>query len=122
MGDGGGWGARLRDRARALGLTDSEVARRLDLTPRRYSSYVNETREPHFRDLLRICRALSLTPDHVLGARPVDPAEDTEQPTLAALRAMPAPARRLALAAVEAMAKEAAPVEARCGKAPGGIA
>ena len=41
-----GFGERLRARAKELGLTDSEVARRTGLTQRRNSNYVNETVEP----------------------------------------------------------------------------
>ena len=70
-----GWGDRLRERGRALGLSDSEVARRLGLSQRRYSSYVNETREPSFNDLLRICEVLGTTPDYVLGAGAPDEAD-----------------------------------------------
>lgn len=68
-----GWGERIRARARELGLTDAAVARLLDLPQRRYSSYVNETREPDFATLLRVCQALRTTPDAVLGVGPHAP-------------------------------------------------
>lgn len=61
------WGERLRGRAKELGLTDADVARRLGLTQGRYSTYVNMTREPDFATLVRICKALQTTPDEVLG-------------------------------------------------------
>lgn len=98
------WGERLRSRARELGMSDSEVARRLGLTQRRYSSYVNQTREPSFADLLRICAVLSTTPDVILGVVPPDPAEHTARRALAALEAMPEERRWLAATVLEAMA------------------
>ena len=61
------WGERLRLRARELGLTDAEVARRLGLAQGRYSAYVNMAREPDLALFLRICQALGTTPDVILG-------------------------------------------------------
>ncbi len=62
-----GLGERLRLRARTLGLTDTEVARRLGLSQGRYSNYVNEVVEPDLGTLVRIARTLGLTADEVLG-------------------------------------------------------
>ena len=62
-----GMGARLRARARELGLSDSEVARRLDLSQPRYANYVNDTNEPDLATFVRICRALGTSPDKVLA-------------------------------------------------------
>ena len=61
------WGDRLRARARELGLTDVEVARRLGLAQGRYSAYVNGLREPNLSLFVRICQVLGTTPDVVLG-------------------------------------------------------
>lgn len=61
------WGDRLRARAKELGLTDADVARRLGLTQGRYSTYVNMTREPDFATFARMCKALQTSPDEVLG-------------------------------------------------------
>ena len=61
------WGERLRARAKELGLTDADVARRLGITQGRYSTYVNMTREPDFATFSRMCKALQTTPDEVLG-------------------------------------------------------
>lgn len=102
--DASGWGERLRARGRELGLSDSEVARRIGMTQRRYSSYVNMTREPNFGDLLRICGGLGITPDWVLGVGQVEPADDAARRALAALTRMPAAHRTLAVAALEGMA------------------
>jgi transcriptional regulator with XRE-family HTH domain len=60
-------GERLRERARDLGLTDSEVARRLDLDQRRYQHYVVGRSAPNFSTFIRICRALATTPSALLG-------------------------------------------------------
>jgi len=57
---------RLRERARQLELSDAEVARRAGLSERRYGHYVRGVREPDFGTLLRICRALDLTPNDLL--------------------------------------------------------
>ena len=57
---------RLRERARQLGLSDAEVARRIGLEERRYGHYVRGAREPDFATLLRICSVLDLTPNELL--------------------------------------------------------
>lgn len=60
-------GERLQARARELGLSDAEVARRLGLAQGRYSNYANGVREPDFATFIRICNELSITPNEVLG-------------------------------------------------------
>ena len=57
---------RLRERARQLGLSDAEVARRSGLAERRYGHYVRGKREPDFATLLRICAVLDVAPDDLL--------------------------------------------------------
>lgn len=111
--DAGSWGDRLRERARALGLTDSEVARRVGMTQRRYSSYVNMTREPAFGDLLRICEGLGVTPDFVLGVGKPDAVNDDLRRARTALERMSAAQRMLALAALDGMADAAGRQEVR---------
>jgi transcriptional regulator with XRE-family HTH domain len=121
-----GLGERLRQRARELGLTDSEVARRLGLSQARYANYVNDKREPDFRTFLNICRILSTSPNRLLGfhetdrptglsdcAPPLFPSAD--RPTSAdetailrdriraAAEAMAAPALRTAAAVMDAL-------------------
>ena len=65
-----GFGERLRARAKELGLTDSEVARRSGLSQRRYSNYVNDTVEPDLGTLARIVHTLGVTADQALGLAP----------------------------------------------------
>lgn len=62
-----GLGEKLRQRARELGLSDTEVARRLGLSQSRYANYVVDKREPDLATLTRICRVLGTTPDLLLG-------------------------------------------------------
>lgn len=74
----GSIGQQLRRRARELELSDAEVARRADLSPRRYSNYVKDDREPDFDTLLKICEVLGCRPDYLfgLGDAPSPAAED----------------------------------------------
>lgn len=60
-------GKQLRARARQLGLSDAEVARRAGLGERRYGHYVTGTREPDLATLLKICSVLGTTPNQLLG-------------------------------------------------------
>ena len=49
-----------------MGLSDSEIARRLGLSQARYYNYVSDTAEPDLGTLVRICRVLGTSPDEVL--------------------------------------------------------
>lgn len=60
-------GQRLRSRAKELGFSNAEVARRAGLSERRYGFYVTGDREPDLSTLLRICKVLSTTPNVLLG-------------------------------------------------------
>ena len=62
-----GFGQRLRARAKELGLSDTAVAERLDMSQQRYANYVRDVSEPDFETLVRICRALAVTSDQILG-------------------------------------------------------
>ena len=62
-----GLGKVLRDKATALGLSDSEVARRLGLSQARYHNYVVEVTEPDLATFVRICRTLCVSPNEALG-------------------------------------------------------
>lgn len=78
-----GLGEKLRQRARALGLSDTEVARRLGMSQARYANYVSDKREPDLRTLAEICRILAISPNHLLSfARPdtVTGLEESGQP------------------------------------------
>ena len=57
---------RIRERARVLGLSDAEVARRAGLSERRYGYYATGEREPNLASLIRICEVLAATPNDLL--------------------------------------------------------
>lgn len=76
-----GFGERLRERARQLGMSDAEVARRAGLGERRYAHYVADTREPDLTTLVKISRILDVTPNELLGIAD-DGAEQTERDKL----------------------------------------
>ena len=57
----------LRDRAKELGITNSEVARRAALGEQRYGNYVTGLREPDLATLVRIAEALETSPNRLLG-------------------------------------------------------
>lgn len=62
-----GMGARMKARARELGLSDTKVAERAGLAQTRYAAYAVDKYEPDLGTLLRICRVLQLTPNDLLG-------------------------------------------------------
>lgn len=64
------FGEKLQRRARELGLSDAEVARRVGLGQSRYANYLAGTREPDFGTLAKICRVLNLTPNILLEFDP----------------------------------------------------
>lgn len=59
----------MKQRAAELDLNDAEVARRAEISARRYSNYVNEKREPDYKLLLKICKILETSPDYILGTK-----------------------------------------------------
>lgn len=60
------FGTNLRLRARELGLTDAEVARRVGISERRYGFYVTGDRQPDLATLLRIADILQADVDRLL--------------------------------------------------------
>ena len=112
-----GFGERLRARAKELGLTDSEVARRLDLSQARYSHYVNGVHEPDLPTLVRIAQVLDISTDRALGVE-APPADDELGPLRARIAAaaarMDAFTLRAAVGLVEAIVQ--APSRTRATK------
>lgn len=99
----------MKARARELGLTDAEVARRLGLSQSRYSAYVNGKREPDLATLRRICGVLRTTPDALLGMAEDQPTEDLVlSSAIAALKAMEPHRRELAASILRVMASHPA--------------
>jgi len=60
------FGRNLRRRARELGFTDAEVARRVGISERRYGFYVTGDREPDLATLIRIADVLQADADRLL--------------------------------------------------------
>lgn len=61
-----GLGERLRARARELGWSDAEVARRVGLAQTRYANYVTDRHEPDLATLMRICTVLGTSASDLL--------------------------------------------------------
>lgn len=105
-----GVGEILRQRAQELGLTDSEVARRVGISQSRYANYVKDAREPDYTTLVRICRVLGTTPNAVLGFAASIPLEDeaerSRQRIAAAVAVMQPDTLRRAAALMEALLAE----------------
>jgi len=60
-------GGRLAARARELGLSNAEVARRAGLSERRFGNYATDTREPDLQTLTTLARVLAISTDELLG-------------------------------------------------------
>jgi transcriptional regulator with XRE-family HTH domain len=58
---------KLRARADAMGITQADLARRMDLDPRRVGHYMTGLREPDFQTLARLVRVLDTTSDALIG-------------------------------------------------------
>jgi transcriptional regulator with XRE-family HTH domain len=78
---------RIRERARELGLSDAEVARRAGLSERRYGYYATGEREPNLATLLRICEVLAGTPNDLLIAEGKPPPQSGRDRSLARISA-----------------------------------
>jgi transcriptional regulator with XRE-family HTH domain len=101
-------GKRLKARARSLKMTDADVARRVGVSQPRYANYVSDTNEPDLNTFVRICKALSTTPDEVLGV--VEIASQSESDLLnarvsAATAFMDLSRLRIAAALLDTLAK-----------------
>lgn len=57
----------LKARTQAMGLSQVELARRLDLDPRRVGHYMTGLREPDLATLGRLARALDASSDALIG-------------------------------------------------------
>lgn len=58
---------RLRERAKQLGISNAEAARRVGLDERRYAHYASGRREPDLATLKSIAEGLGTTPNWLLG-------------------------------------------------------
>ncbi|MGI4799047.1 MAG: helix-turn-helix domain-containing protein [Janthinobacterium lividum] len=70
-----GLGDRLRVRARELGWSDTEVARRVGIGQTRYANYVTNRHEPDLATFARICSVLGASASAMLGQAASEPDE-----------------------------------------------
>lgn len=109
------FGQNLRRRARELGFSDAEVARRSNIEVRRYGHYVTGLREPHLALLLKICAVLHISPNEALGweadsaspqgRRPKDPFDRLKRRLMAAANHMSERELSIAVRQIEALKK-----------------
>lgn len=78
---------KLKERAVQLGLSNAEVARRADLTERRYGHYASGDREPDLATMVRIARVLQSSPNELVGFDATRVEEGPRQLLLARLMA-----------------------------------
>ena len=108
-----GLGQRLRERARELGLADATVAERLGLSQQRYHNYTSDQTEPDYETLVRICRALAIEPNVVLGfstlRAEMDEGAALQARITAAAGTMALPTLRVTAAVVDTLAREHKP-------------
>jgi transcriptional regulator with XRE-family HTH domain len=80
-----GFGERVRQRARELGLNDSALARRVGIETSKFGKYLRDTHEPDYPTLLQICAALDVTPNDLLLASVTDAAPTERQRLLSSI-------------------------------------
>lgn len=61
------FGERLRARIGDLQISEAEAARKIGISARRFSYYLNNEREPDYDLLLKICKVFKITPDYLFG-------------------------------------------------------
>lgn len=107
-----GFPERLRERAKALGISNAEAARRAGLDERRYAHYISGRSETDLSTLVRIAEALGTTPNWLLG---VDEMEDTDPEKAALVSRFAHAARLLSARDVEMLVIQAEAVAKREG-------
>lgn len=97
----------LRRRAEELGISNAEVARRADLTERRYGNYVSGRREPDLATLIRVAGVLQTSPDVLLGLGPSgkSKADLLRDKVMSAMSALGPTDREVVAACAEAIVK-----------------
>lgn len=58
---------RLKEARDGAGMSQKEVADAVGVTPSAYANYEQGTREPAFKVLVKICEALDISADYLLG-------------------------------------------------------
>ncbi|WP_332713829.1 helix-turn-helix domain-containing protein [Pelagibacterium mangrovi] len=99
----------LRKRAKQLGISNAEAARRCGLSERRYAHYVQGIREPNLATLVKIARFLGTTPNHLLGIDDFLPLDERAQlldKLTTAAQALPKTQLAIVLTQVEALVSQ----------------
>ena len=106
-----GLGRRLKDRARELGWSDAEVARRLDIAQTRYANYVTDRHEPDLKTLIQICGVLGMDVKTLLDQDPAgfQPLDRLRQRIAASCQAMDEATLRVAVEVMDALAARPRP-------------
>lgn len=61
------FGARIKNMRKSLGLTQADLAKKIGVTKQAITTYETGIREPSFRNLIKLSRALNVTTDWLLG-------------------------------------------------------
>jgi transcriptional regulator with XRE-family HTH domain len=62
-----GMGLRIRTARTSLGLTCADLAAELDVRPNQVGRWENSLRDIPVSKLIRVCRSLKVSADHLLG-------------------------------------------------------
>ena len=65
------FGARVRTMRKLFGLTQAELAKKLGVTTQAIAAYETGKREPPFKNLIGLSRALKVTADWLIGNEPL---------------------------------------------------
>ena len=64
------FGARVRIMRNFLGLTQAELAEKLEITKQALATYETGRREPPFKNLIKLARTFNVTTDWLIGTDP----------------------------------------------------
>ncbi|NBC33927.1 MAG: helix-turn-helix domain-containing protein [Alphaproteobacteria bacterium] len=78
---------KLRQRAKDLGLSHAEIARRAGLAENRFGNYANDERLPDFEAIIRLSAVLDTTPNYLIGFEDIPGPEPGRAHWLARLQA-----------------------------------
>jgi len=114
-----GLGERLRARARELGWSDAEVARRVGLAQTRYANYVTDRHEPDLATFVRICSVLGASAAELLEKPAVaSGAEKLRRKVHAAVEVLDPESLAVAAVVLDGLLARSAPVAQASQKMP----
>jgi len=62
-------GARLKESRKACGLTQREIARKLNMTQQQYSRFENGIFELNYEQIIVLCGLLDISADYLFGLK-----------------------------------------------------